>query len=115
MNEIIEKRIKQTCSDYVTELFLKDEPMGDFKDIAARFEEVAKKCTSSMWISVNESLPNPMEEVIAIDENGNTSLAWISPSGTWVVNKTNCISDVAFNYGKITHWMPIPKLKRDED
>lgn len=114
MNEIIEKRIKQICSDYVSELFLKDEPMGDFKDIVARFEEVAKKCTSSMWISVEESMPTPMKEVLAVDENGNTSLALVSASGVWVVNKTNCISDVAFDYGKITHWMPIPKLKEDE-
>ena len=42
MNEIIEKRIKQICSDYVTELFLKDEPRGEFKDMVARYEEVAK-------------------------------------------------------------------------
>lgn len=38
----------------------------------------------------------------------------VSVSGVWVVNKTNSISDVAFDYGKITHWMPIPKLKKDE-
>lgn len=68
----------------------------------------------NLWISVKEALPNPMEEVVVIDENGNTSLAQVSVSGVWVVNKTICISDACFDYGKITYWIPIPKMKKYE-
>lgn len=64
----------------------------------------------NLWISVKEALPNPMEEVVVIDENGNTSLACVNTLGVWIANKTNGTYDVTFDYGKITHWMPIPKL-----
>lgn len=111
MNEIIKNRIKQAAW-YVTEK-LTD---GAFKSACIKsFSTGAKYALQNQWISVKEGMPNPMEEVVALDENDNTSLAQVSVSGVWVVNKTNCISDVAFDYGKITHWMPIPKLKKDED
>lgn len=111
MNEIIKKRI-ELAAWFVAEK-LTD---GAFKSACIKnFSTGAKYALQNQWISVKEGMPNPMEEVVAIDENDNTSLAQVSVSGVWVVNKTNFISDVAFDYGKITHWMPIPKLKRDED
>ena len=110
MNEIIKKRI-ELAAWFVT-VKLTD---GAFKSACIKnFSTGAKYALQNQWISVKEGMPNPMEEVVAIDENDNTSLAQVSVSGVWVVNKTICISDVAFDYGKITHWMPIPKLKRDE-
>ena len=110
MNEIIKKRI-ELAAWFVTEK-LTD---GAFKSACIKnFSTGAKYALQNQWISVKEGMPNPMEEVVAIDENDNTSLAQVSVSGVWVVNKTICISDVAFDYGKITHWMPIPKLKKYE-
>ena len=118
MNEIIKKRVEIASDEYSNKKFWEEEDYyaRECMDIIAppAFAEGAKFAIDNLWISVDEALPNPMEEVVAIDENENTSLAWVSASRTWVVNKTNCISDVAFDYGKITHWMPIPKLKKDE-
>lgn len=119
MNEIIKKRIEIAADEYSNKKFWEEEDYyaRECMDIIAppAFVAGAKYALQNQWISVKEGMPNPMEEVVAIDENDNTSLAQVSVSGVWVVNKTNCISDVAFEYGKITHWMPIPKLKKDED
>lgn len=116
MNEIVQKRIKQICSDYVTELFLKDEPMGDFKDIVGKFEELGKKCMSSMWISVKEVLPELNEDVIVCFPDGSYVVACrkerIASEGI-VIEWRN--GDYTYDDAWVNYWMPIPKLKKDED
>lgn len=55
------------------------------------------------WISVNDRLPKDLERVLAYyDERGEiTTTTYLKYSGRFALE-----SDI---YGKVTHWMPLPK------
>lgn len=58
------------------------------------------------WIPVEERLPEEKQRVIVRCERVGTSACWIL-WGNWM-------TDIGPGAGKVTHWMPLPKLPKEE-
>ena len=58
------------------------------------------------WIPVEERLPEEKQRVIVRCERVGTSVGWIL-WGNWM-------TDIGPGAGKVTHWMPLPKLPKEE-
>lgn len=66
----------------------------------------------TQWISVNDKLPTPGERVIAT--NGTfTGEAYQGKDGYWH-RHYGLTWERAFNGPDITHWIPMPQLRKDE-
>ena len=67
--------------------------------------------TVQEWISVTERLPEKGEEVLVFDTRENwTGFAWLRPDETW----TALGFDFPFDFGEVTHWMPLPQPPKGE-
>ncbi len=55
------------------------------------------------WISVDERLPEKHKNVLTFAD-GVIRTDFICSSGVWY--------DHAYNYGKVTHWMPLPEAPK---
>ena len=58
------------------------------------------------WIPVEERLPGEKQRVIVRCERVGTSVGWIL-WGNWM-------TDIGPGAGKVTHWMPLPKVPKEE-
>lgn len=58
-----------------------------------------------VWISVEDRLPKPLEDVIVYYENGEIHFSWVDHDGNWTYDAL---------YGSATHWMPLPGLPERE-
>jgi hypothetical protein len=55
------------------------------------------------WISVNDKLPDTLEQVLVLDSQGGHHLAiYIAEYDQWFSADNN-------HFFVVTHWMPIPK------
>ena len=62
----------------------------------------------SEWISVKDRLPEPLEDVLTIDNNGNIFISWL-----WLKKfRDRCFA--SDTRGDITHWMPLPEPPKEE-
>jgi len=55
------------------------------------------------WISVEDRMPEILEEVLAYSKNHGYILASLLSNNTW---------DAYDNVNDITHWMPLPEAPR---
>ena len=123
MNEILKKRIEEAaysaCRD-IADISLREQNIFSIK-LGAGY------ALSHPWISVEEALPEYDKLVLVKHrpicsvpyEQNNMSFArrearsygdvWIINRQTWRVNLNNRIDNT------VTHWMPIPELKLDEE
>ena len=62
----------------------------------------------SPWISVDERLPEPEKEVIILAKNKYIDIDHLTDDGEGGYYWWRCDDD------KITHWMPIPELPKEE-
>lgn len=72
------------------------------------FKEGAKWQKENMWISVKDSLPTNEDPVITLHSHAGVHVPFMNSfiAGKWT-----------YEYGLsryITHWMPIPQLKKGE-
>lgn len=93
------------------------------KTYKAAFELAIRFTLENLWISVDEALPpkrkttkgEELEESIPVfvrDNEGNYTSAWYSFYGKhWYMAFGEAFLKQSI-YSKITHWMPIPKLKK---
>lgn len=113
-----------------TLFFVKSDPNGAYNilDIArfqgeAEFDEILKNIALRLaayedtgftpeevqqmrWIPVEERLPEEKQRVIVRCERVGTSVGWIL-WGRWM-------TDIGPHAGDVTHWMPLPKLPKEE-
>ena len=113
-----------------TLFFVKSDPNGAYNilDIArfqgeAEFDEILKNIALRLaayedtglapeevqqmwWIPVEERLPEEKQRVIVRCERVGTSVGWIL-WGNWM-------TDIGPGAGKVTHWMPLPKVPKEE-
>lgn len=66
------------------------------------------------WISVDERLPEPEREVIIVNKRKQIDIDFLTDDGEdgyywWKSDEIICSDD-----DKITHWMPIPQLPKEE-
>lgn len=54
------------------------------------------------WIPVAEQLPEKRVRVVALQKDGLCNVEWRMSDGKWTT------------YAKITHWMPLPPLPKEE-
>ena len=72
---------------------------------------LANNVTVQEWIPVTERLPNVGEEVLVFDTRENwIGFAWLHPDKTW----TALGFDWPFDFGEVTHWMPLPQPPKGE-
>lgn len=93
------------------------------KSFKVGFEMAVQFTLENLWISVDEALPpkqkttkgEELEESIPVfvrDNEGNYTSAWYSFYGNhWYMAFGEAFLKQSI-YSKITHWMPIPKLKK---
>ena len=106
MNEILKKRIEKVP-------YKKIHPYNmEVNDAYNKgFEDGAEYALSHQWISVDESLPEPEEEVIIFNESSirHYEVGWLRKKGysksKWAITN-GFVEDE-----DITHWMPIPKFE----
>ena len=72
---------------------------------------LAHGVTVQEWIPVTERLPEKGQEVLVFDTRENwTGFAWLRPDETW----TALGFDFPFDFGEVTHWMPLPQPPKGE-
>lgn len=76
--------------------------LAAYEDTGLTPEEVQQM----RWIPVEERLPEEKQRVIVRCERVGTSVGWIL-WGNWM-------TDIGPGAGKVTHWMPLPKLPKEE-
>ena len=60
----------------------------------------------SEWISVNDRLPDMLQDVIAMESDGEVYKLYISSSK----GITAWIDTQGFHYLCVTHWIPLPTI-----
>jgi hypothetical protein len=119
MNEILQKRIEEAAEQYSVS-WRKNPDGSESKEmfpVAAErsFKAGATFALQNQWISVDEALP-------PIREKGTENRSW----SDWVLIITHegaaFVDCYAFhrrewlnNGNDVTHWMPIPEMKGDEE
>ena len=129
MNEILKKRIEEARIEGSRHYNPNVSKYSQGKQVGylRGFNEGAEYALSHQWISVEEALPEYDTLVLVKHipicsvpyEQNNMSFArrearsygdvWIINRKTWRVNLNNRIDNT------VTHWMPIPELKLDEE
>lgn len=108
MNETLKKRIEEVMADYADNLYPKYFPQHSIAKAA--FAAGAEYALSHQWISVEEALPEPEEDVIIFNKSSirHYEIGWLRKKGysksKWAITN-GFVEDE-----DITHWMPIPKL-----
>lgn len=104
MNEILKKRIERKA-DFLT----------DSLNCKAFFETGAEYALAHQWISVEEALPEPEEEIVLFNKNSirHYEIGWLRKQkgyskSKWVITNGFVEDD------DITHWMPIQKFGTKE-
>ena len=74
----------------------------------------ADKNPKSPWISVEDRLPEPEKEVIILNKSKQTDIDFLTDDFEggyywWKSDEIICCDD-----DKITHWMPIPQLPKED-
>lgn len=82
---------------------------AESEDVAAIISKVKRltiKCTSE-WISVDDSFPEPGEDVLVCNHWGDvdTDMVWINPDGK---------REFYFDRTNVTHWMPLPEPPKED-
>ena len=129
MNEILKKRIEEAAINGSKHYDPNISKYSQGKQVGylRGFNEGAEYVLSRQWISVEEALPE-YDKLFLVKhrpicsvpyEQNNMSFArrearsygdvWIINRQTWRVNLNNRIDNT------VTHWMPIPELKLDEE
>ena len=106
MNEILKKRIEEVP-------YKKIHPYNmEVNDAYNKgFEDGAEYALSHQWISVDEALPEPEEDVIIFNKSSirHYEVGWLRKKGysksKWAITN-GFVEDE-----DITHWMPIPKFE----
>ena len=91
------------------------------KSFTAGFKMAVKFTLENLWISVDESLPERNRNVLALNLNGDVLVAFHDGMETWWWCDGFICGEKANGDKKysscceielITHWMPIPELKK---
>ena len=115
MNEILKKRIEEAADTEMSQYYNDDEYPCDIKDIQSDFKEAFKRgaeyALSHQWISVDEALPEPEEEVVLFNKNSirHYEIGWLRKEKEYSKSKW-AITNGFVEDDDITHWMPIPKF-----
>ena len=93
---------------------------GGIRDAFESGAEWADKNPKSPWISVEERLPEATdkfgssENVLILGKNGWRTVAmYCIPENKWYLSVGAIQGDCEYPF-EITHWMPIPKLPKEE-
>ncbi len=72
------------------------------------------------WIKITDRIPNRGKDVLVLVEKEMTNSQpaemhirvgrRLSDRGIWIIG-----DNFGFNFGKVTHWMPLPKFPDSED
>ena len=91
------------------------------KSFKAGFEMAVKFTLENLWISVDAELPEPNRNVLALNVGGDVLVAFHDGMQTWwwcdgFIKGEKANGDKSYSsyceMDSITHWMPIPKLKK---
>lgn len=110
MNEILKKRIEDFAAEYAESMY-KNSTDGERR--AAKHDVIrgAEFILYRQWISVEEALPEPEEEVIIFNKSSisHYEIGWLRKKG---YNKSKwAITNGFVEDEDITHWLPIPKFE----
>ena len=110
MNEILKKRIEEGMVDYADNLYPKYFPQHSIA--RAAFHAGAEYALSHQWISVDEALPEPEEEVVLFNKNSirHYEIGWLRKEKEYSKSKW-AITNGFVEDEDITHWMSIPKFE----
>ena len=108
-DELVEKlRLIATC--WSISPFVSKEKHNGAVDMLREVEKEVKEAPTltppNEWVSVEERLPQEKQRVIVRCERVGTSVGWIL-WGNWM-------TDIGPGAGKVTHWMPLPKVPKEE-
>lgn len=113
MNEILKKRIEEAagkCSfKYLSQNRIEELELECHYD--AGFINGAEYALSHQFISVDEALPEPEEEVVLFIKNSirHYEIGWLRKEKEYSKSKW-AITNGFVEDDDITHWMPIPKF-----
>lgn len=91
------------------------------KTYKAAFELAIRFTLENLWISVDAELPEPNRNVLALNVGGDVLVAFHDGMQTWwwcdgFITGEKANGDKSYSscceIDPITHWMPIPKLKK---
>lgn len=77
-------------------------------EVGAKWADANPK---SLWISVEDSLPQQDEEVIVLCDDLNTAPLY-KISFAHIVDKTMCQDYNGWNIPNVVYWFPMPKLPK---
>ena len=113
MNEILKKRIEEVAGKSSFKYLSKDgiEELELECHYNAGFIEGAEYALSHQFISVEEALPEPEEEVVLFNKNSirHYEIGWLRKEKEYSKSKW-AITNGFVEDDDITHWMPIPKF-----
>lgn len=103
-----EEEIRQEVARYLYEDF---QPTGviteDRLSIGIRCAQWADEHPKNPWISLNERVPEPKKRVLFLDNKGVAHFGYNN-----IDRKGATIFTTDANAPVITHWMPIPQIKK---
>ena len=113
MNEILKKRIEEAAGKhsfkYLSQNRIEELELGCHYE--AGFIDGAEYALSHQFISVDEALPEPEEEVVLFNKNSirHYEIGWLRKEKEYSKSKW-AITNGFVEDDDITHWMPIPKF-----
>lgn len=120
--EDIEKAAKEYANNRYDASDIKWHDRTTLNDVANRgYIAGANWALEHQWISVKEALPEDRKEVLVYDQDGSmVYTAWYNHiRDKWIPNRFGKLSDESILVDEsvidITHWMPIPKLLKEEE
>lgn len=112
MSELIKEAIKEINHSYAT--IVDGELVYQRSAMLNMFRKGAEwQSGQSLWISVKDRLPNPLEEVILYDNKSiqHYAVGWLRKDKGY--NKSMwCVTNGFVEDKYITHWSPIPALPK---
>ena len=114
MNEILKKRIDEAAGKrsfkYLSQNRIEELELECHYE--AGFIHGAEYALYNQWISVNEALPEPEEEVVLFNKNSirHYEIGWLRKEKEYSKSKW-AITNGFVEDDDITHWMPIPKFE----
>ena len=114
MNEILKKRIEEAAGQrsfkYLSQDRIEELELGCHYE--AGFIDGAEYALSHQFISVDEALPEPEEEVVLFNKNSirHYEIGWLRKEKEYSKSKW-AITNGFVEDEDITHWMPLPKFE----
>ena len=114
MNEILKKRIEEAAGQrsfkYLSQNRIEELELGCHYE--AGFIDGAEYALSHQFISVDEALPEPEEEVVLFNKNSirHYEIGWLRKEKEYSKSKW-AITNGFVEDEDITHWMPLPKFE----